>query len=333
MGFKIYAQDIEFAAATGDNVNVASGYSVFDNPPSSFTDLVITTQDGDPEPRFFEVGDSYSLSWSGGGGASSISDATVVRSDLAPNGGGVIVFEGLDENGELAHIVWAPDFDLESWYWDNYNPYAEPQFHVVDQDASYTHGYICFARETRISTAMGGIPAGDLWEGDLIDTLDAGPQPVVQVLNRVVRGVGANAPVLFTPGAIGNYAPLRLSQQHRVMLRTPMAELMFGAPEVLVPAKALVNGRDICFAPCERVEYVHLLLASHHVLFAEGALCESLLPGEQAQEIAPIALQTSSATAARPCLSLTEALALLGGDRRALDVPDLARARSVHALL
>ena len=311
MPLVFYGVDEEFAAATGDNVNVSSGLSRFDNPPSGFKDLIITVNEGDPDPRHFEVGDTYDVSWAGHGGGT-IEDAEVVRSDMAPGEGGIIVLEGIDENGELTQIIWTPDFDLEQWYSDNYNPAAEPQFYVEDTNASYSHEYICFAAETRIAAAVGAIQAGNLWEGDRITTLDAGPQPVRWIGRRNVRGQGANAPVLFESGTIGNHSPLRLSQQHRVMLRSPLAELMYGAPEVLVPAKALVNGVDIRYDPCPRITYVHFLLPAHQIVFAEGATCESLLPGEMAQRRAnlPFNRAVTAQRAARPILTYVEAVAL-----------------------
>lgn len=314
MSLVFYAVDEEFAAATGSNVNVTPTTSQFDNPPNAFKDLIITVNDGDTDPRHFELGDTYDLNWGGHGGGGTIEDAVVVRSDAAPGGGGIIVFEGLDEHGEITQIIWTPDFNLEQWYWDNYNPSAEPQFYVEDTNAPYSHEFVCFASETKIATAMGGVCAGDIWEGDRVLTLDDDAQTVRWIGRRAVQGHGPNAPVLFAPGAIGNHSPLRLSQQHRVLVRSPMAEMMFGSSEVLLPAKALVNGDDICIQPCARVEYVHLALDKHQVLFAEGAHCESLLPGEMAETYVdlPDWMLTRPYPPARPILRYAEALALIG---------------------
>ncbi|MDQ2089811.1 Hint domain-containing protein [Marimonas arenosa] len=315
MAFSIFALDNEFAVATGANVNSSPGQSGFDYPPTSSTNLVITVKEGDTDPRLFEVGDIFDISFGGPGGAHVLTDAVVIRSDATPDGtGGVIVFEGRDENGDLTQVVWTSDFDLESWYFDNFVAGQPPQFYTTDQNAAYSHSFVCFAGDTRIATALGGICAADLWEGDRLETLDAGSQPVLWMRRRQVAGQGADAPVLFSPGTIGNFAPLRLSQQHRVLVRSPLAELMFGSSEVLVPAKAMVNGVDIRIDPCARIEYVHMLLPAHHLVFAEGALCESLLPGEVVQRRIdlPPALAQRPYTAARPLLTFTEAMVLLG---------------------
>jgi hypothetical protein len=313
MPLQFFALDNQFAASTGSNVNSSPGRSKFDYPPTSSKDLVITAKDGDPDPRLFEVGDTYDVSYGGNGGMTLL-DAVVIRSDSAPGGGGVIVFEGLDENGDLTQVVWTPDFDLESWYFDNFTNGNPPQFYTTDQNASYDHTFVCFAAETRIATAMGGIAAGEVWEGDHVATLDAGPQPVVWTGQRRVAGTGRNAPVLFTNGAIGNHAPLRLSQQHRVLVRSPLAELMFGASEVLVPAKALVDGVSVQIVPCRQITYVHLLLPRHQLVMAEGAPCESLLLGDMARDAIglPKGAFGCDATPVRPILSFAEAVALRG---------------------
>ena len=113
--------DNEFAVSTGSNVNSSPGRSKFDYPPTSSTNLTVTSQEGDTDPNLFEVGETYTVSWSGAS-SGTILDATVIRSADAPDGGGgVIVFKGLDENGNLAQVLWSPSFDLESWYFDNFN--------------------------------------------------------------------------------------------------------------------------------------------------------------------------------------------------------------------
>ncbi len=176
------------------------------------------------------------------------------------------------------------------------------------------HDFDCFSEDVRIATAMGGVRAGDIWEGDLVQTLDAGPQPVMRVARRIMSGHGENAPVLFAPGAIGNHSPLKLSRQHRVLIRSALAELMFGAAEVLVSAEALINGEDICLMPCAQIAYVHLELQQHQVLIAEGAHCESHLPGGMTAGRVGLARGPVRRTcrAVRPILSYCEAVALVG---------------------
>ena len=285
MSFSFYAQDNEFAAATGANVGATSTSSRFDYPTDTFTSLAIAENDGDGDPRLFEVGDTYDLTWQDGSGANSIQDAVVLRSDDAPGSGGIIVFEGIDESGGLTQIIWTPGFDLSQWYADNYVPYAPPGFYTVDQNAEYSHKFVCFGSKTGISTPYGYVPAADLTAGDLVDTLDNGSQPLRWVGKTTIGGHGAAAPVRFAAGALGNKTTLFLSQNHRVLLRSEKAELYFETSEVLVPAKVLINGRGIHIAPRGRITYVHFLLENHEIVLADGVWCESLYPGEVARHI------------------------------------------------
>lgn len=281
MALVFEALDNEFAAATGGNVNSGPGTSTFDYPPNSTTKLTITAKPGDPDPRLFEVGDVYEVTFEGNGGGT-ITNAVVVRSDAAPGGGGAIVFEGVDGNGDLTQVIWTPGFDLENWYWTNYSPPNPPGFYTTDQNSAYDHTFVCFAAETRVQTPRGPIAVGALRVNDLVETLDHGPQVLRYVSVQRVEGQGLAAPVVFAPGSIGNTHALRLSQQHRVMLSGAMTELLFGVPEVLVPAKAMIDEKSVKIKPCRQVIYVHLGFDRHEILIAEGgAPCESLfeVPG------------------------------------------------------
>jgi len=319
MPLTFVAEDNEFATSTGGNI--ASGYnrSRFDGPPSDSVDLVITSNVGASEPRLFEVGNTYDISF-GGPGGTTIEDAVVLRSDAAPGDGGVIVFSGLDQSGDPTQVVWAPAFDLDGWYNDNYYPRAEPEFYNTDTNSAYTHKFVCFAAQTRIKVPGGAVMAGNLRPGDLVCTLDQGSMPLIWTGQCQQPGRGTGAPVLFMPGSIGNHAPLRLSLQHRVMVQSARAEMMFGSSQVLVPAKAMINGRDILLAPCRVITYVHLLLASHQILSAEGGPCESLLMGDMAVDLALPDAGLSTITqcarrSARPVLTYTEARTLLSAPR------------------
>ena len=149
------------------------------------------------------------------------------------------------------------------------------------------NGVPCFARGTGIDTPEGPRAVEDLRAGDMIETLDAGPQRIVWVGSRMADGTGDDAPVLIRAGALGNRADLRVSPQHRMLIRDPLAELHSGEAEVLVPAMHLVNGGTVQRAPCATVEYFHILLPRHHILFAEGAPSESFFAGGQWAEAIP----------------------------------------------
>ena len=141
---------------------------------------------------------------------------------------------------------------------------------------------ICFARGTRIRGAAGDIPVEHLKVGDLLMTLDRGLKPIRWIGRKVAPGTGIFAPVEIASDTLGNARTLRVSQQHRMVLRGPLAEALFGETEVLAAAKHLVNGTTIQIVPQPEIEYFHILLDDHEVLFAEGAMSESFHPGSYA---------------------------------------------------
>lgn len=138
----------------------------------------------------------------------------------------------------------------------------------------------CFTTGTLIETPEGEVRIEDLEIGDFVITKDHGPQPIRWVGRRVVAGQGDFAPILFKAGAIGNTRDLRVSPQHRMLLQDWRAELFFGEDEVLCAANKLLNDCTILKAPCERIEYIHLMFDQHEVIYAEGAPTESFLAGE-----------------------------------------------------
>lgn len=152
-------------------------------------------------------------------------------------------------------------------------------------------GPTCFVPGTLIDTPMGRKPIEQLVEGDLVTTMDAGPQPIRMILRGTFRAVGDAAPVLFAAGALGNRRPLMVSPQHRMLISGWRAEILYGHEEVLIPAKHLINGTSITQLPGGEVEYIHLLFDDHQVIFGGGIPSESYLPAQVAWQHNPKAKQ------------------------------------------
>ncbi|SLN28639.1 hypothetical protein PSA7680_01304 [Pseudoruegeria aquimaris] len=142
----------------------------------------------------------------------------------------------------------------------------------------------CFVAGTRIRTPDGDVPVETLCPGDLVEAHDNGPQPVRWIGRRRVPACGKHAPVVIRAGAFGNHGELKVSPQHRILLRDTLAELLFGEREVLVAAKDLVNDRSIRIVEGGEVEYVHILFDEHQVIYSEGLATESFLPGPQTMD-------------------------------------------------
>lgn len=155
-------------------------------------------------------------------------------------------------------------------------------FNCTEYDAVYTQHindpFVCFAAGTLIDTVAGPRPVESLIPGDMVPTLDRGPQPVRWRGMRTISGRGRFAPIKFAPNALDNARALRLSPQHRVLISGWRAELLFGTPEVLVPALHLVNDHSIRQVPCETITYVHVLFDRHEIIGAQGLLSESFHP-------------------------------------------------------
>lgn len=140
----------------------------------------------------------------------------------------------------------------------------------------------CFAVGTLIDTIRGEVPIETIRPGDLVYTLDDALQPVEWVGQREVPGRGPMAPVEIAAGALENRRRLVVSPQHRMLVSDWRTEVYFGQAQVLVAAVHLVNGDTIRQVPRPRVRYVHLALAQHAVIFAEGIPSESLHLGAMA---------------------------------------------------
>ncbi|WP_422048810.1 Hint domain-containing protein [Shimia sp.] len=153
--------------------------------------------------------------------------------------------------------------------------------------AEASSGVICFTPGTRIATPEGPRLIEELREGDRVQTRDNGAQEVQWIGSRRMTGARLFAmpklrPIRIRPGALGIERPdqeLIVSPEHRMLVRGAAARALFNVPEVLVTARDLVNGRTVAVdSALKEVTYVHLLLPSHEVIWANGVETESFHP-------------------------------------------------------
>lgn len=158
----------------------------------------------------------------------------------------------------------------------------------------YTDYYAppCFTEGTRIETPDGQVPVETLGVGDLVHTLDNGPQPV--------RWIGKASFSRQQLIADARLRPIRLqigeklltvSPQHRVLVSGWAAELACGE-DVLVAAKHLAEaGRARALRPeqlpPDGVGYWHIMFDRHEIVFSNGIASESFLPGPEAMRALP----------------------------------------------
>jgi hypothetical protein len=179
-------------------------------------------------------------------------------------------------------------------------PPSDQDLWVVRTSVDRTHsgagarvagGVICFTPETRLLTPDGARHIRDLRPGDPILTRDNGPQPVLWTGHRRMSGARLYAmphlrPIRFRAGALGIGRPeddLLVSPQHRMLIRGAAAQALFNTPEVLVAAEDLINDGSIMVDHALReVTYVHILLESHNIVWANGLETESFHPSNTA---------------------------------------------------
>ncbi|TLP64266.1 hypothetical protein FEE96_10795 [Parasedimentitalea maritima] len=147
----------------------------------------------------------------------------------------------------------------------------------------------CFTPGSLILTAHGEVPVEHLSVGDKVLTRDNGYQTIRWVGRRNLNehdlaSKPQFAPVQIRANALGNGMPERdmyVSPQHRMLITGALSELLFGDPEVLVPALHLINDYNILRATSNDVTYIHLLFDQHEIIQADRTWSESFQPGDQ----------------------------------------------------
>jgi hypothetical protein len=133
---------------------------------------------------------------------------------------------------------------------------------------------VCFLEGTQIQLAAGGRAVEDLQEGDLIVTKGGALKPIKWIGRRRINTQRHAAsetlwPIRIAASAIADGVPSRdlfISPDHGIYL-----------DGLLVPAKALVNGRSIVQMRRSHFSYYHIELAQHAVIYAESLPVESYL--------------------------------------------------------
>lgn len=152
-------------------------------------------------------------------------------------------------------------------------------------------GVVCFGRGTMIVTVNGPVAVEDLRAGDQVVTADDGLQPIRWIGRRTINTRELHAypnlyPIRIRADALAPGVPtedLVVSPQHRILIRSTVAQRMFGSAEVLVAAKQLLELDGVELADdLDEIEYFHILFDRHEIVLANGTETESLFTGAQA---------------------------------------------------
>ncbi len=156
---------------------------------------------------------------------------------------------------------------------------------AVFEDVNPGDSGVCFCRGTLIRTPGGDRRVEDLAPGDLVMTVDHGPQPIRWHGTSTVSADGNTAPIRIAAGVHHVTEPLMVSPQHRMLVSGPAIELHFGVSEGLIAAKHLVNGDTVTRVPGGQVEYHHIMFDRHELVWANGAVAESFFVAENGLEM------------------------------------------------
>ena len=256
------------------------------DPPEEFNNGDIMTLGGST----YQIGEIYTTD---GSGTSITSDQGTTQ--IGSNSNQFLILDLIDTTtGEHRYFIVPGDGlgDLTNISSIQLGSFREAlgNDHSV-QSSSNNDVSICFVAGTLIATCSGEIPVELLRPGQLVQTFDDGLQPVRWVgVQRIdaerLCATPKLAPILIRAGALGDDQPtrdLRVSPNHRMLLRSKIAHRMFGRSEVLVAAKFLtaIPGVEVDES-ARSVTYVHFLLNDHQIVFAEGCPSETLFTGPQA---------------------------------------------------
>lgn len=269
---------------SGSNINITTGTTigaVFNETSGSVSLSTVQTNDTVTIGGF-----TYSYAYLGSGDVRGDANqaAAFIRITSSPDGAPIPV------GGTFAIDLTGQPGDPNYPNLQNGNT----QLQVADLNTSTSTqfpGVPCFVAGTLIETSRGEVKIEDLTVGDRILTMDYGYQPIFWIgLRQLSRDeLEANPhliPIRIRVGALGTGQPkvdLLVSPQHRVLVRSKVAERLFGTLEVLIPANKLIviEGIDIELE-AQGVDYFHMLFEAHQIVFSNGAPTESLFTGPEA---------------------------------------------------
>ena len=136
----------------------------------------------------------------------------------------------------------------------------------------------CFLKGTKIQTVEGERKIEDLAIGDLLPTMFGGLRPVQWIGRYPIKKSDPSKPW------VKDALPVRIARS-ALAPDVPRADLYVTASHsllidgVLVPAEALINGTTITRYEAreyDEMEFFHIKLESHDVVYAEGAPAETL---------------------------------------------------------
>lgn len=237
------------------------------------------------------------------GGTVALGQPTTVAYSWSPSGSQLIVDGVVVDTGTVAHtlagdsqpiVIGASQAKSGDDVADNLRGFFDGEIEgvAIYDEVVAADTIPCFTKGTVILTPSGEVLIEDLRVGDLVCTLDNGPQPIRWLGSRTVAFedsfIACNKlrPVRIHAGALGRGLPKRdlvVSRQHRLLISSNISARMFGCHSVLSAANKLTALPGVYVdESISSVEYFHLMFDQHEIIFAEDAPTESLYAGTEA---------------------------------------------------
>ncbi|MFQ6553135.1 Hint domain-containing protein [Aestuariibius insulae] len=313
-GQQVQIEDNGNGSASGDQ-NIFEDGTGRDQTLAEATSFTYVDASGNTVTTEFPAGTQVQAEFSGTLG----NGDRIVAIRLDPPGGGgndraTVGYAVIDGNGD--GVAPAPGSNVGPLTGeaagDQNNPYSD-----------FATDVACFAEGTMIETPNGWVAIEELEIGDMVLTLDRGPQPILWIngdsFDMAAFAQNANtAPVKLPAGTLDADKDTYVSPQHRLLFTSPQAELMFGSSEVLAPAIHFDGWNGIeQVKPEGGIHYIHFALDHHAIIRANGVYAETFFGGALlAGHIADLDLGAptflKAMSPARPFLKAFELSILLG---------------------
>lgn len=206
------------------------------------------------------------------------------NNNVVPDFTGTVSFAVFNPEDAIAPPVYSFTSDDQGshLFYARFNDPNHVAFAVNDTSGptsgSYDSNAPCYCTGTRILTDRGEVAVEDLRIGDLVITASGERRPIRWIGQRTVNCRAAREPAEVRPVrlAMGALAP---SLPRRDLLVSPDHAFFFD--DVIVPAKALINGSTVQQVEAEVVTYFAIELDSHDMILAEGVASETYLDDGQ----------------------------------------------------
>ncbi len=205
--------------------------------------------------------------------------ATITATVFQDTAGNIYLAPEIAAGADYSAMIAAPieSITLDSIYTTTSNRL------VADRQST---NFVCYAGGTKILTERGEILVEQLNAGDLVLTLDRGPQPIRWTRcdqHPLDDTEDDTKPVQIKAGAIGHSLPshdLIVSPQHRILVGgCGQLDGVFDGQR-FAPAKSLTAVPGIRHMKGKtQITWVHFACDRHEVVTANGCLSESLLLG------------------------------------------------------